>query len=201
MRFLMLGFTALLLTACGQLLMPEVEQELGDIKPGNYRLDPDHTAVLFKVEHMGISTFVGRFNDVEASLNYDSERPESSQLEARVEMASLDIDQPDLAETLRSCQWLCVEDYPQAHFVTTGSATVEGNQLVFPGDLTFRGETRPIDVTVTVNGGADSWLTESYTLGFDAELEFLRSDFGMGRFVPTVGDKIRVEVYTEFKRR
>lgn len=201
MRFLMLGFTTLLLTACGQLLMPEVQQELGEIKPGNYRLDPDHTTVLFKVEHMGISTFVGRFNEVEASLDYDSGQPENSQLEARVEMASLDIDQSDLAETLRSCQWLCVEDYPQTRFVTTGSATVDGSQLVFPGDLTFRGETRPVKVTVTVNGGADSWLTESYTLGFDAELEFLRSEFGMGRYVPTVGDKIRIEVFTEFKRR
>lgn len=201
MRFLMLGFSALLLTACGQLLMPEVEQELGEIKAGNYRLDPDHTTVLFKVEHMGISTFVGRFNEVQASLDYDPKQPENSQLEARVEMASLDIDQPDLAETLRSCQWLCVEDYPQARFVTTGAATVDGNRLVFPGDLTFRGETRPIDVTVTVKGGADNWLTESYTLGFDAELEFLRSEFGMGRYVPTVGDEIRVEVFTEFKRR
>lgn len=201
MRFLMLAVVALLLTACGQLLMPEVEQELGKIKPGNYRLDPGHTTVLFKVEHLGISTFVGRFNEVDASLDYDSEQPENSQLEARVKMASLDVDQAELAETLRSCQWLCVKDYPHARFVTTGPATVNGNQLVFPGDLTFRGETRPVDVTVTVNGGADNWLTKSYTLGFDAELEFLRSEFGMGRYVPTVGDKIRVEVFTEFKRR
>lgn len=190
-----------ILASCSLLLMPEADTALGDLKAGNYQLDPTHTTVLFKVEHLGISTFVGRFNAVDASLDYDPENPAKSRLDARVQLASIDINQPELAETLRGCNWFCVEKYPTAQFTTTRDATVDGSRLTFPGELRFRGQTQPVQVIVTVKGGANNRLTGYYTLGFRADMTFLRSDFGMDRFIPLVGDEVVVEVYTEFQRR
>lgn len=201
MRLLPLICCLCLLTACGRLLMPSVENDLSELPPGNYVLDPNHTSVLFKVEHLGISTFVGRFNQMEASLSFDPEAPQNSQLEARVDMASLDVDQPDFEDTLRGCNWLCVERYPQARLVTRGPARIDGDQWHYDAELSFRGVTNPVEIDVIFKGGADNILTGRYTLGFEARLSFLRSDFGMGSFVPAVGDRVRLEAHTEFKKQ
>ena len=201
MRLLPLIGCLCLLTACGRLLMPSVEDELGELPQGNYELDPNHTTVLFKVEHLGISTFVGRFNEVEASLSFDPDNPQNSRLEARVDMASLDVDQPDFEDTLRGCNWLCVERYPQARLVTRGPARIDGDQWHYDAELSFRGVTNPVEIDVIFKGGADNILTGRYTLGFEARLSFLRSDFGMGSFVPAVGDRVRLEAHTEFKKQ
>lgn len=189
-----------LLGACAQLVMPEADRELAQLPAGNYRLDPDHTRVLFKVDHLGISSYVGRFNDVDASLQYNPDMPEKSRLTATVAMDSLDVNDADFAETLTGCDWLCAEKYPQAVFETTANAEVDGNRLVFPGQLRFRGVTRDIRLTVNIRGGADNMLTGRYTIGFDAGLSFDRSNFGMDRYIPVVGDRVAIEVYAEFLR-
>ena len=163
MRLLLLALSVCLLTACGRLLMPTVEHDLGELPQGNYALDPNHTTVLFKVEHLGISTFVGRFNEVAASLSFDPDNPQNSQLEARVDMASLDVDQPDFEETLRGCNWLCVERYPRARLVTRGPARINGDHWRYDAELSFRGVTQPVEIDVTFNGGV---LVASRTVRF-----------------------------------
>lgn len=190
----------LLLGACAQLVMPEADRELAQLPAGNYRLDPDHTRVLFKVDHLGISSYVGRFNKTDASLQYDADAPGKSRLTATVTMNSLDVNDVDFADTLTGCDWLCAEKYPQAVFETTANAEVEGNRLIFPGDLRFRGVTREAEIVVDIRGGADNMLTGCYTIGFDASLSFNRSDFGMDKYIPVVGDRVEIEVYAEFLR-
>lgn len=200
-KLVLVTIVLVFLSGCGYLLMPSVEQNLTQLPTGNYRLDPSHTTLLFKVTHFGISTFVGRFNTVDATLIFDSEHPENSELHGTVEVASIDVNAQDFEETLRGCSWLCVKKYPKARFETKEKAVVSGNELVFSGNMTFRGVTAPIKIHVIVNGGADSILTGRYSIGFDARFTFLRSDFGMGNFAPAVSDKVNVEVYTEFQKQ
>ncbi|MDO3382645.1 YceI family protein [Gilvimarinus algae] len=189
------------LTACGALLSGEVERELIELKPGAYRLDPHHTTVLFKVGHLAVSDFVGRFNQASAELDYNASDPADSQLRASVNLASLDVNRPDFADTLKSCDWLCTGRYPQAVFESQGRARRDGNSLVFPGFLDFRGVRKAVELHVQINGATTNRLTGNYTLGFEAHLLFNRSDFGMGQFIPAVGDAVRIEVYAEFIRR
>lgn len=200
-KLIVLTIIFTMLGGCGYLLMPSVDHDLAELPAGDYRLDPNHTTLLFKVTHFGISTFVGRFNEVDATLIFDSAHPENSELHGSVKMDSLDINAEDFAETLRGCSWLCAKKYPEARFITKEKAVVSGNELVFSGNMIFRGITAPIKIYVTVNGGADSMLTGRYSIGFDAHFTFLRSDFGMGNFAPAVSDKVTVEVYTEFQKQ
>ncbi|WP_339615386.1 YceI family protein [uncultured Gilvimarinus sp.] len=189
------------LAGCGSLIMGKVDTSLSTLKPGNFQLDPDHTRVIFKVSHLGISSFVGRFNRSDAQLNYRNDDPAASTFTADVDMTSLDINRPDFAETLMGCDWLCVNDYPKARFQSRGRAQVTGPVLAFSGDLTFRGVTKATTLTVTLNGATTNRLTGDYTLGVDAGLTLLRSEFGMGQFVPAVGDEVTLEIYAEFIRR
>ena len=57
---------------------------------------------------------------------------------------------------------------------------------------------KPITVSATFHGGANNILSGKYTLGFSAQSTFSRSDFGMDKYVPLVGEEVTIEVYAEF---
>lgn len=190
-----------LVSGCGYLLQPNVKQGMINLEAGSYQLDPLHTTVLFKVDHLGLSKFVGRFNRVEASLDYDPHNPAAAKLSAVIDIASIDVNNADFSETLRSASWFNAERYPQAGFVTTSVELVDGNRARFLGDLTLLGVTAPIVLDIHFNGGADNMLSGRYTLGFSATSKFKRSVFGMNQYIPAIGDDVELEIHAEFQRR
>ena len=190
----------LLLSACSSLLMPKVETEIISLKTGQYKLDRAHATLLFKVQHLGLSTYVGRFNEFNASLDFDPENIEQSRLEGVIEITSLDINNNALAEDLLSSTWFDAKSYPQAIFSTISVKPVTANQFEFIGELNWRGVTKQISVLGTFHGGGSNILSGKYTIGFSAETSFLRSDFGMDSYIPIVSDQIDIEIYVEFQK-
>ena len=153
-----------------------------------------------KLNHLGFSTFIGRFTDFEATLDFDPENFEDAGLEVIINMASINVNLPEFEEELRGDDWLDVENFPQAVYRTTSFVESSGeNSFVFAGDLTFHGVTAPVNLNVSFHGGGRNFLTRSYTLGFSASASFLRSEFGVGRFASFgVGDEIELEIHVEF---
>jgi len=192
---LLIGF---LLVICGTLIKPDVKTGIVQLEKGSYKLDQTHVAVLFKINHMGLSTFVGRFNKVDATLEFDPANIAAAKLSAVIDVASLDANNADLEETLRGSSWLDTEKYPQAFFKTTSVSVLDQNSAVFAGELTLHGVTAPINLTVTFNGGANNMLTGFYTLGFSATTAFNRSAFGIDYLIPAIGDQVAIEVFAEF---
>jgi len=193
---LMLG----LLSGCVSWLAPNVEAELVKLKSGEYSLDKTHTTVLFKIDHLGLSTYIGRFNEFDASLSFDPNNIEQMQLDATIEMGSLDINNPSLKDDLMGRSWFNLAKYPQASFTTRSVSPISDNEFQFTGDLSWRGVVKPISLVVTFHGGAFNILTQKYTLGFSAKGSFLRSDFGMGAFDSLISDQVDLEVHSEFQR-
>lgn len=198
---LMPGFALLFLAGCGYLMQANVKQGMVNLEEGSYIIDPRHTTVLFKVNHLGLSTFVGRFNRVDASLEYDPKNPAAAKLSAVIETASIDVNNPDFSETLSGSDWFNSERFPQAIFVTRSVELVDGDRARFIGVLTLLGVTAPIQLEIHFNGGADNILTGRYTLGFSGTSSFKRSVFGMDQFIPAISDNVEIEVYAEFQRR
>jgi len=194
-------FVVLCASGCAGLLRPKLKQELVEIKTGDYVLDKDHAVILFKVDHMGFSKFVGRFNEFDASLRFVPERVEESTLEAVVNMRSVDVNNAKFERALNGRFWFDTKTYPQAYFKTTSAELVGPQRVRFFGNLTFLGVTAPLELTVNVAGAANNLLSGKYTIGFSAEAVFSRSTFGLDRYVPTVGDDIELEIHAEFQRR
>ena len=188
------------LTACSQLLAPNVQTELVKLRTGQYSLDPEHSAVIFKVGHLGLSTFVGRFEQVKASLDFDPNAIENAKLQAVIAMASVNVNNEDFEDTLRGSSWFNVEQYPEAVFQSKSARSLTPNVVRFMGDLTFLGVTKEVALDVTFNGGAMNMLTRRYTIGFEATSRFNRSDFGLDQYLGLVGDEITIEAYAEFLR-
>ncbi|RYZ95796.1 MAG: polyisoprenoid-binding protein [Moraxellaceae bacterium] len=196
-----LVFVTLALSACGYLINPTVKTGVINLEPGSYQIDKQHTSVLFKINHMGMSTFVGRFNSVEASLEFDPAHMEKARLSAVINIASIDVNNAELEQTLRVSNWFDADKYPQALFTTTSVELISESRAKFSGALSLHGHTVPIVVYVAFNGGADNMLTGRYTLGFTATTSFKRSQFGMDYLVPAIGDQVNVEVFAEFQKR
>lgn len=189
-----------LLSSCGYLIQPKVKTGIVNLQPGAYQIDKQHTSVLFKINHMGMSTFVGRFNTVDAALEFEPKYMENARLSAVINIPSIDVNNADLAETLRGSSWFDADKYPQALFKTSSVELVSESRAKFKGDLTLHGVTAPIVLDVTFNGGGENMLTGRYTIGFTATANFKRSLFGIDYLIPAVSDDVNVEVFAEFQK-
>jgi len=192
---------AALLVSCDRLITPNFETEVQELRGGGYTLDTDHAALLFKINHLGFSTFIGRFADFDATLDFDPENIENSQLEVIVDTSSIDVNLPEFSEELQGPSWFDVENHPQAVFRTTRFVeAVDEDTFIFEGDLTLLGQTNPVNLEVNFHGGGRNFLTRRYTLGFSGNMSFLRSDFGLDNMVSFgVGDEIDLEIHVEFQ--
>jgi len=199
-RLALILFCSAFLVSCDRLLTPDFNTDITELRGGAYTLDPDHATLLWKINHLGFSTFIGRFNDFDASLDFDPENIEDSTLEVVINTAGLDINNEIFAEELRGDNWFNVEEFPQAAFRTTSFVeAIDEDTFVFQGDMTLLGVTLPMNLEINFHGGGRNFLTRSYTLGFSASAEFLRSDFGLDRFTSFgIGDTIELEIHVEF---
>ncbi len=199
-RYPSLLLAMLLLSGCVSVVRPNFQTELVKLRSGEYTLDPAHAALIFKVDHLELSTYVGRFNSFDASLDFDPKNVAATRLSGVVDMNSMDTNDSELEDTIKGTDWFDVAQFPQATFDTTNVQVLDDSRFEFTGDLTFRGITKPVTLTATFNGGADNFLTGKYTLGFTAMGSFKRSDYGMDSFAGIIGDEINLEIFAEFLR-
>lgn len=191
--------SSLLLVSCDRILTPDFESEMTELSAGAFTMDPDHASLTWKVNHLGFSTFIGRFNDFDASLDFDPADVGNSKLEVVIDMASLDINNDEFGEELRGSGWFDAEAFPQAVYRTTSLVESNDNSFVFAGELTLKGVTAPVNINVDFHGGGRNFLTRSNTMGFSATTTFQRSDFGFDKFTSFgVGDDIELEIHIEF---
>ena len=194
---------AVALAACDRVMTPDFETAIAGIRSGQFTLDPNHATLLWKLNHLGFSTLTGRFNDFDATLDFDPENVENSRVEVIIETAGLDMNLPEFEEELRGENYFNVARFPQAIYRTTSLAeTVDEDTYIFDGELTLRGVTAPVAIEVTFNGGGRVTFPPPpvYTIGFSASASFQRSTFGIDRFVSFgVGDEIELEIHVEFQ--
>ena len=198
---------ALLSTAAGcastlaPIFAPKVSTEATALKEGDYRLDRDHAALLFKVGHLGFSNYVGRFNEFDVSLDFDESDPEAARVDAVIDMTSLDVANEKFAETLKGPNWFDAEQFPEAVFKSTSIEVTGENTGTLTGDFTMHGVTKPITMDVVFNGGGFDRLRGAHVLGLSATTKVKRSEFGVSRFRPLVGDTVTIEIEAEFIRQ
>jgi len=176
-----------------------VVSEVARVKAGKYVLDRHHATVLFKVQHMGLAPYVGRFNDFDARLELDGRNPAAARVFVTIETASLDVNYPDFAKQLIGKDWFNSAVFPQAVFESTEIRWADERHATVRGNLTLLGVTAPIEMQVTFIGATRHVMTGTYTLGFSAVSRIKRSVFGLDRFIPVVADDTDIEIHAEFQ--
>ena len=145
----------------------------------DYTIDSGHSFVQFKISHIGVSWMIGTFEKVSGSFTFDSEAgPEEQSIAVEIDTASVDTNHAERDKHLRSADFLNVDEYPTATFVSTGYEG-DGESGVMTGDLTLHGVTKPIAIAVKkVGESKDPW--GGYRAGFEGTVAITRKDFGMG---------------------
>lgn len=181
--------------------VPKKTFEPSAIPSGVYRLDRDHANLLFEIDHMGFSTYVGRFNRFDAEITYDQAHPEAARLSAGLEAASIDSNMPVLDKKLRGSEFLDADKFPAIEFTADSIAITGQNTGRITGVLSMHGARKPVILDVKFNGGAVDPLTGGYTLGFAATGHLKRSDFGVAAYVPLISDEVTFRINAEFIRK
>jgi polyisoprenoid-binding protein YceI len=165
---------------------------------GTYVIDPHHASLIASVSHFGRSIYVFRFDKFDASYDYDPAAPEESKLTVSIDVNSLDTGW-DKADKQFSRDFAGAAKMPIARFVST-SIISNGSSGTVTGDLTLNGVTKPVSLAVTFNGygplGPMGLLGKK--AGFSATGTVKRSDFGLTKDLPMVGDDVSLQINAEF---
>jgi polyisoprenoid-binding protein YceI len=157
-----------------------------------YVLDPAHTAVTFKISHLGLSWTHGRFNSVSGGLVLDGGKA-SFVLDIKPE--SVDTGNAKRDEHLRSPDFFNVKQFPKISFKGDAVKAVKDGYEV-KGDLTLHGTTKP--VTFLLGGGRKAEFPKGkQRIGYSTELTIKRSEFGMDKMAEMIGDEVRIAISFE----
>jgi len=139
------------------------------VPTGTWTVDPVHSAVGFAVDYMA-GTFQGAFTKIDA-------RVEDGGLKGSAEVASVQVNDPNLEAHLQSPDFFDAERNPQLTFVSK-DITRTGNDVAIDGEITIKGHTEPVAITGTINDPiADPHGNERFGLKLEAIVE--RDKFGV----------------------
>ena len=167
---------------------------------GTWQIDPAHSDVSFSVRHMMVSKVKGHFRTFSGTI-VTAENPLESTVTAEIDANSIDTNQEQRDNHIRSADFFEVEKYPTITFTST-SVEPKGDDFVMHGDLTIKGRTRSVPLKLELNGfGPDAF--GGIRAGFTATTEISRKEFGVDIDMPmdgggvVVGDKITITLDVE----
>jgi polyisoprenoid-binding protein YceI len=162
--------------------------------------DPAHSAVGFRVRHLGITWVNGQFKQFTAEVNYDPNNPEAASVVARIQTASVDTDNERRDNDLRSSNYLAVDSFPEMTFVSKKVERAGDGRLRITGDLTLRGVTRSVVLDTEVGGVLTT--PRGRRTAFSATTTLKRQDYGItfNRLMEgaqVVGDDVKITIDIE----
>ncbi|GKW46231.1 YceI family protein [Planococcus sp. NCCP-2050] len=142
-----------------------------------WTIDPAHSEIGFSVKHMMISKVKGSFESFEAVVEANEEDLNGALIDFKINVASINTNNADRDNHLRSADFFDAETYPEIKF-NANDITKKGTEYELTGDLTIKGVTRPVTFEVEYGGkGTNPWGQE--VVAFSAEGKVNRRDFGL----------------------
>jgi polyisoprenoid-binding protein YceI len=121
------------------------------IPTGTWRVDKAHTHVGFAVNYMGIATVRGEFREFDGALEIGDDLTDARAY-GRVDVASVDTNQAQRVEHLRSTDFFSAESHPELIFQSHAIEPVDNNTFRIIGDLSINGVTNEVELTAETRG-------------------------------------------------
>lgn len=140
-------------------------------------IDPTHSEIQFKVKHLVISTVTGSFKTFEGSVNTEAEDFDGATVAFSADTASIDTNQAQRDEHLKSADFFASEEYPKISF--TGKLAKKGSDSYsLKGDLTVKDITKPFEFAVEYGGNMTDFYGNNKS-GFEISGKINRQEFGL----------------------
>jgi polyisoprenoid-binding protein YceI len=143
-----------------------------------WAFDPFHTQVEFAAKHLGMMTVRGNFLEIEAASSIYPDQPEASSVDVTIQTASIRTHNPQRDNDLRSSNFLEADTYPTMHFKSTKIEPTGADTYRMTGDLTIKGNTRPVTFQV-VKYGEFNDPNMGHRIGYSAQARINRKEFGL----------------------
>ncbi|MDO9068525.1 MAG: YceI family protein [Deltaproteobacteria bacterium] len=172
-----------------------------------YNMDPFHSTIQFKVKHLMITNVTGVFEKFKGAVVIDENDIAKSKVDVSIEMASLNTNIAKRDEHLRSPDFFDVAKYPTMTFVSTKVERAGADRLKVTGNLTIKGVTKPVILSVDGPTGEIKSPQGDMRRGASATAAINRQDFGVswnkkldgGGIV--VSDDVYISIDTELTRQ
>lgn len=164
--------------------------------PVSYTVDPKHTFATFEIDHLGLSTARGTFDRTSGTIVLDTATG-TGRIEIVIDTASIDTGLAKRDEHLRAPAFFNVERYPTMTFISE-TVVFDGSRPVrADGLLTLLGKTLPVSLQITHFACGEHPIQKKPVCGADAQTRIRRSDWGMTKYVPTIGDEVGIKIGVE----
>jgi polyisoprenoid-binding protein YceI len=171
---------------------------------GKWVLDPMHSEVQFKVKHLVISTVTGTFKIFDGALNTETEDFSGADVEFSLDVNSIDTNQTDRDNHLKSADFFNAEEFPVIKFKST-AFTKDGDDYKLQGHLTIKDVTKPVSLNVEFGGTATDFYG-NVKAGFEVTGKINRKEYGLtwdgiteaGSIV--VGEDIKLAINVQFAK-
>ncbi|WP_441245391.1 YceI family protein [Kitasatospora sp. McL0602] len=145
---------------------------------GDYTIDTTHSQVGFAVRHAMVTNVRGSFAEYDGKLRLDGDTPANSSAELVIKVASIDTNQAQRDEHLRTGDFFAAETYPEMVFRSTAAERRSGDSYRMTGDLTIKDTTRQVVLDLDFTGHA----TDAYgvdRVGFEGSATIDRTAWGL----------------------
>lgn len=164
-----------------------------------YTIDPLHSFVVWRVDHLGFSTQTGKW-PANGFIWLDNNDPAKSKVDATIKINSLVTGISELNKHLEAPLFFDAEKYPTATFISNKVNLLSKDTAEVQGNLTLHGVTKPITLHVNLNKMGQNPVNDKMSVGFSADTAINRSDFGIKGFLPMVGDKVHLVIDIEAQK-
>ncbi|MDR6940805.1 YceI family protein [Mucilaginibacter pocheonensis] len=169
-------------------------------------IDPMHSEVQFKVKHLVISTVSGFFKSFEGELITDNDNFENAEIDFSLDINSIDTNQSQRDEHLKSAEFFDAEKYPKISFKSTSLTNTDDDEYELKGNLTIKDVTKPVTLKAEFGGSATDFYGNTKA-GFEISGKINRKDFGLtwdgvteaGSVV--VGEDIKLLINVQFAKQ
>ena len=203
MRYLLLPLVLVTLAAPLVAQMPTKAPGTPDPKQvtaGAYKVDTGHTQVIWEVNHLGFSNYLGTFGGVTGTMQLDPANPAAAKVNITIPGEGLVTTVPELTKHLGTADFFDFAKFPSATFNST-KVEVNGTTAKITGDLTLHGVTKPVTLDVKfVGAGPGVMPPQATNVGFDASTKIKRSEFGLGYGIPLVSDEVQLWINAAFEK-
>jgi polyisoprenoid-binding protein YceI len=207
MKFVKISVAVVAITMAGCVSWVFAKSPFSNMPEGEYTLDLSHASVIWKVSHLGLTNYAARFADFDASIDYKPNNIEASQVVATINPMSIqtaypNADEKDFDQILATDEdWFNAPKFASIDFTSTSIEMTGEKTALMQGELRFLGVSKPVTLDVIFNGAMERQpFSGKPTMGFSATTTIKRSDWGMSKFVPNIGDEVKVMIEGEFAK-
>jgi polyisoprenoid-binding protein YceI len=206
MRKYLISAAALIAVAGGTVVIAQAPMavpgstDVAKVTGGTYSVEPSHTQIVFAYDHMGFTNNMGVITQPTGTLTLDKANLSASKVSITLPIANLTTGIPALNEHLAKPEFFDAAKFPTATFVSTGVKPDGATGADITGNLTIKGITKPVTLDAEFYGAGANPMNKKENVGFVATGTIKRSDFGMGGFVPVVGDNVELKIIVAFQK-